>query len=438
MQGVSITLLIKTNNQSELSKVFYQDVYGLREKKYKYLEKNDINLTKWKNLKPSAPYYFFVPKDLSNEVNYYKFRGIPEIFHEFSSGIKTHRDHFLVAFKEEEIKQKMLTFTSDLPDELLKQGLCLKDTRDWKIRAARESTKKIDWNKNLRQYSYRPFDIRYICYLPDLIDRGCDRWQLMKNFFEKNLGIATIRSESKEVNFSHCFISNFIVDIHYSGGQTYVFPLYLYQVKDKKDLFINKEGIIEKKPNIILETFAFISDAYKKEPSPEEIFYYIYAILYSNIYRTKYAELLKIDFPRIPFTKDYKLFSKIFEYGKRLVDLHLLKSKELDMPVARFQGKGDNEVDKLRYDDKQKRFYFNRSQYFEGVTEEIWKYQIGSYQVCDKWLKDRKGRILNLGDIKHYCKVVTALKMTIEIQKEIDKLYPKIEEKIIEFKTDHL
>ncbi len=76
---------------------------------------------------------------------------------------------------------------------------------------------------------------------------------------------------------------------------------------------------------------------------------------------------------------------------------------------------------------KEKRVYINERQYFEGVEPEVWDYQIGGYQVLDKWLKDRKKRILNLDDIKHYCRVVTALAKTIEIQNEIDVLYQEVE-----------
>ena len=68
----------------------------------------------------------------------------------------------------------------------------------------------------------------------------------------------------------------------------------------------------------------------------------------------------------------------------------------------------------------------------------VWdgKHQIGGYQVCDKWLKDRKGRTLSLDDIRHYCKkVVTAIEETIKIQKEIDRLYPEIEKGTIEFRN---
>lgn len=119
------------------------------------------------------------------------------------------------------------------------------------------------------------------------------------------------------------------------------------------------------------------------------------------------------------------------EYGKNLVELHLLNSKELEIPIAIFRAKGENIVDRLRYD--KNRVYINNDQYFEGVESEVWEYQIGGYQVCEKWLKDRKGRNLSLEKIKHYCKIVTALEKTIFIQKEIDKLYPKVEENVIEF-----
>jgi hypothetical protein len=63
----------------------------------------------------------------------------------------------------------------------------------------------------------------------------------------------------------------------------------------------------------------------------------------------------------------------------------------------------------------------------------VWEYQIGGYQVCHKWLKDRKGRMLSLEEIKHYCKVVTAIKKTIETQKDIDAVYPEIEKHLIDF-----
>jgi predicted helicase len=186
-----------------------------------------------------------------------------------------------------------------------------------------------------------------------------------------------------------------------------------------------------KKPNLSTALIEKLTKEFKKTPSPEEIFYYIYAVLYSNIYRTKYAEFLKIDFPRVLFTKDYKLFKKIGDYGERLVELHLLKSSEVDTPVVKFQGEGNDKVEKLKYE--KGKLYINNDQYFEGIPPDVWEYQIGGYQVCDKWLKDRKGKSLSAENVKLYCKIVTALKKTIDIQATIDNIYPDIEKEIIEF-----
>jgi hypothetical protein len=135
----------------------------------------------------------------------------------------------------------------------------------------------------------------------------------------------------------------------------------------------------------------------------------------------------------VPFTRDYKLFKSMGEYGKMLVDLHLLKSKDLDKPIAKFPVSGSDVVEKLRYDEKTGRVYINKDQYFEGIAPEVWEYQIGGYQVCEKWLKDRKERKLSLDDIQHYCKVVASLKKTVEIQKVIDDIYPNIEKDVLEF-----
>jgi len=192
------------------------------------------------------------------------------------------------------------------------------------------------------------------------------------------------------------------------------FPLYIYRSKGEKSLFYIEGD--EKEPNINPELFKSLSKTYKREVSPEEIFYYIYAVLYSETYRTKYAEFLKIDFPRVPFTKKYKLFKKMSQHGNKLVDLHLLESQDLDVPIARFQGKGDNLVKKLKYDDKAGHIHINEEQYFESISQSVWNYQIGGYQVCEKWLKDRKERILSLDEIQTYCRIVTAIQKTIEIQ----------------------
>lgn len=106
-------------------------------------------------------------------------------------------------------------------------------------------------------------------------------------------------------------------------------------------------------------------------------------MLYSNTYRTKYAEFLKIDFPHVPFTSNYKLFIKPGKLGKQPADLYLLNPDELNKPISKFSGKGDNKItQRPKYENE--KVYINSTQYFTNVREEVWNDQIGGYQVCEK------------------------------------------------------
>ena len=75
-------------------------------------------------------------------------------------------------------------------------------------------------------------------------------------------------------------------------------------------------------------------------------------------------------------------------------------------------------------DEKRQRDAGATGQYFEGVPPEVWSFHIGSYLVCEKWLKDRRGRTLTYDDLEHYCKVVTALSETLRLMAAIDAAIP--------------
>ena len=265
----------------------------------------------------------------------------------------------------------------------------------------------------------------------------------MNNFLRKNIGIILQNVLKGEV-FTEIFISRYIIDKHLIGHQSYVFPLYLYDEQESQYIFngqkrLDIDGVQkeldksqqDKKSNIKREIFDSLKTVYKQIVSPEEIFYYIYAILYSNIYRQKYNEFLRIDFPKIPFAASHKTFTRIVRIGEKLVNLHLLKSPELKKPVAKFPITGDSRVAKREYNKQEKRIYINNKQCFENVELEVWNYYIGGYQVLDKWLKDKIGKSLSNEDINHYLKVITAIKHTINLQKEIDKIYPEVEKNLI-------
>jgi predicted helicase len=236
-------------------------------------------------------------------------------------------------------------------------------------------------------------------------------------------------------NLVYCSLYLEDFNLFYRGGSV-DFPLYLHPDTSKKDLFSGFEPGRERNPNLNPKVVAALQAAYGQEPTPEDIFSYVYAVLYAPAYREKYAAFLKTDFPRLPFTANFERFQALAALGKRLVDLHLLRSEELDPPAARFQGKGDSRVARglsqgLRYEPKEERVYINKTQYFAPVPLELWEYQIGGYQVLEKWLKDRQDRPLTLEEIKTYCRVVTAIQRTIALQEEIDALYPEAEARIV-------
>jgi len=158
---------------------------------------------------------------------------------------------------------------------------------------------------------------------------------------------------------------------------------------------------------------------------PEDVFNYAYAVFHSPTFRERYAEFLEIDFPRLPLTSDRALFSSLAQKGAELVGLHLMRSATLNNSAISFPVDGDHMVEKTDFKETTGRVYINDKQYFEGIPKETWEFQVGGYQVLEKWLKDRKGRTLSTGDIIHYRKVVTAFSETRRIMQEIDRLIPE-------------
>ena len=442
-QGVAIALMIK-RKQPKKSKVFHSDQFGLREEKYNWLDQNEFKMKNYIQIKPAKPWYFFIPRNIDNLQQYLRWLSVDKIFPINVTGIVTARDNLALDFDINSLKNKIVMFRNKLlPDEVIKESLKIGENYQWKISEQRELFRKIDdWEDYFTKILYRPFDVRHIYYQDNIVFRP--RREVMRHMLEDNISLCFMRQFSGNIPYSHFLVSKYMVDnrtFFSSKGIIQQAPLYIYPEKTRKDnpghsiatmMLFEPKVKYGREPNIAPVVFNHLETAYGKRPSPEEIFYYIYGVLYSDIYREKYAEFLKIDFPRIPFTADYKLFKTIGKLGNILADLHLLKSSLLDVPIARYQGSGDNSrIERIEYDENTQRIYINRDKYFEGITPEVWQYHIGGYQVLQKYLKDRKGRTMN--DAPQYCRIVTALSKTIEIQKEIDLIYPEIEKQMINF-----
>jgi len=433
-QGVAIAFFVKRGGKQKTDAVVRQaDLQGSRSEKYAWLENHDVVRTRWFKLAPCAASYLFVRRDDTAVRRYERYPRISDIFPVNSVGIVTARDTLTIQWSADDVWRTVTAFAGMQP-ELARQGYGLgKDACDWKVTLAQEDLRASGpTHDKVVPILYRPFDIRYTYYTGRSRGFLCrPRAEVMGHMLAgTNLALV---SPSQHKHECGAFVAD-TVGGHKSVAAydiNYYFPLYLYPIARLHDLFMVRE-VAGPRPNLNPALVSALAAAHGKEPTPEEIFHYIYAVLYAPAYRQKYAAFLRADFPRIPFTMDAKLFRKFATLGEKLVGLHLLKSPALDPPACRFDGDGDGRVGKerktgLRYEATEHRVYINATQSFAPVPENVWSYQVGGYQVCEKWLKDRKESRLELDDIRTYCRIVTALGLTIEIQKQIDALYPDVE-----------
>jgi len=407
-QGVSISLFVrKSNKKKGLGKVWHSELYGKRENKFEALNKLDVSKTKWHKIDYQEPYYFFVPKDFSLEEEYNREFKINELFNIFNSGVKTDRDALFIDFEKQKLEKRVIKLLTKNYDIQFKNEFRVENSSSYDLLGKVEN--RFFDQQHIQPIQYRPFDYKWIYYDTEIISRaGASVFLNFKN--KSNLGLVLMRSLVNVTTLNTVLISNSIIDLNFYGFQTYLFPLYLYE-NGIKVLNFNKKIYNKIIANI------------KAKVEPENILDYIYAVLHSPIYREKYKEFLKIDFPRVPYPKNEKQFFTLAKLGEELRHLHLLESPKVNKFITTFPEAGEDLVEKVKFEDG--KVYINKTQYFGGVPEAVWNFYIGGYQPAQKWLKDRKGRTLANEDIEHYQKMIVAMGETIRIMKEIDNVLGK-------------
>ena len=448
--GVAIAFFVKRGDSNMAGQdkqddpkglVHHAERFGTRESKYGWLRAHDRNSTKWQALNPASPHYLFVPRDEALEAAYNRFMPVPEIFPVHSVGIVTARDSLTIRWSADEVWSTVTVF-SRMEPELARQGYQLgNDSRDWKVTMAQQDLRDSGpARERVTPILYRPFDVRHTYYTGRSRGFICmPRPEVMRHMLAgKNRALHVCRQTVSET-WQHCLVTDGIAESCCVSNKTreigYTLPLYLYSTADRGDLFA-RLGPSARQPNLNPKLVAALTAAHGRAPAPEDVFHYVYAILYAPTYRATYADFLRTDFPRIPFTKERAVFAQVAALGTRLTALHLLDSPELDTPTCRFEGDGDAVVARTKtqgfhYDPDAQRLYINKTQYFGPVPPEVHAYRIGGYQVCDKWLKDRRDRRIDLDDIRTCCRMVTAVGMTLRIQEEMDNLYPETERNVV-------
>ena len=428
-QGVTILLCVKEPNNPTPANIYYTDLWGLREEKYKALSETDVQTNKGHTFQPTSPYYYFIPRKVEAQKEYEKkSKKITDIFQTSSIGILTARDKLTIHWTAEQLHETVKDFVSLPEDEARQKYKLQKDTQDWKVHLAQADLRNHpDVEQHTQLINYRPYDTRWTYYTGQSRGFHCaPRPLIMPYLQEANLALCTHRSLRSATTWQHVFVTNWIIDgncLSTADGPTHVFPLYLYP--NPEELGISTERSLNFKPAFLTalsETLELPQTAPFNLPediSPEEILGYIYAILHSPTYRERYYEFLKYDFPRIPLPTDIEYFHKLAVLGQNLINWHLLQ--DVQIPTRhRFEGEGDAVVSKVRYAGGH--VWINATQHFTDVPEAVWNYEIGAYQVCEKWLRDRKGNPLSHAEVRHYCAILVAIAETLQIMAEIDEV----------------
>ena len=160
--------------------------------------------------------------------------------------------------------------------------------------------------------------------------------------FAENIGLVFKKGDTEEKS-APAMITDSIIDFRSwsrSGmqGGDYIAPAYLYT--DTEDGSVLKSSNLNKK----FIDYLYDNNIYsaKEFVDPIQVMDYIYASLHSPAYKEKYAEFLKIDFPRVPYPTDKDEFWRLVKIGTKLRSLHLMTDPEVNNLITTYPVAGDD------------------------------------------------------------------------------------------------
>lgn len=448
-QGVAIIVAVKREGTKKGEATLRTaSLRGSRSAKYDYLTANSIATTEWEIGQCKAPYYLFAATDGSHLTEYEGLPSITDVFPGTYGGQKSKRvgtgfvsthDDFAIAFDEALLKKKVQSLLDTDNEEEARELFTLCGQTQWDYAKAKVALKAVKWREQIRQVLYRPFDERVTVWNPHVCVHR--RLEVNQHLYDGNIALLVgqagnvVGAEEWGLAFATKQPADF--NVFYRGGSA-VLPMLLSTEAENGELFDSSDEVwranldiklIEKLTATLKAKFTPLGNEKPnaKTFSALDVTGYVYAILYSPTYRERYSQFLMVDFPRIPFTSDGSLFRRLAQFGRHLLELHL---GDYEPPAkSTFPAKGSDVVEDIGYappeGDSKGRVQINAKQYFGDVQPETWNFQIGGYQVCHKWLKDRKGLKLSFDEIAHYQRILDTIRLTISIMQGIDEAIEK-------------
>ena len=421
-QGVAISRFIRAQGGGTTN-VRYHDLWGARREKYDALLSS--HLPEGMTVLAEQPYWFFAPHDFSLRVEYEALASLRGLFSANNTGIQTKRDGLAVQFTRDEMRAVLMDVIRLSEEELRQQYGLPPDGRDWRVDWAKADIGQEIDEKQIVPILYRPFDLRWTYFTGRTKGfLAYPRRETMRHLLRPNRAIVTLRINGSGDDFV-AFVADTLVEKgSLPRGNYSVFPMYLYQ-DNGPQVSLGEHGAFAVDVGRLLPPS--MSAERSATVDGHTAFNYVYAILFSRSYRERYADFLKIEFPRLPRAGSADLYKALASLGGELVDLHLLRDVQ---PSPRINYVGPKEPSVVRVSWRDDAVFLEQPTgresrldtlaRFEGVASETWFMRFGGYQVCEKWLKDRRGRTLSDTDIAHYQKIVVALSETRRVMDEID------------------
>jgi len=481
--GVCILIAIKLPKPLTNKEIYYFSTTAneitKRVDKYNYLLANDLTTLNFTKINPEKPDFWFVERDMSLNSTYSNFWKITDIFQLNNSGIQTGKDAVVTDINKDVLFERIDEILKQGAKTEIISKYRLIDTSGWSLERFLKAKSVKD---KIVPFQHKPFDNKYIYYDNYALKRD-RYLVMKHFFKRENLGLVLMRTpipanssqflvSDKMICINFYGFQTYLLPLYLyrENGvykkQTFENEIFKQEyIKAKKKLneslnlyltatenieaeqhlleelrtlteeqktiveeldkrksyenALNQSSDFEKVPNFSVQFNKFISGKYKSEFTPEQILGYIYAILYSPFYRSKYSEFLKTDFPKIPFIDDENMFVKLSKIGTDLIDLHLLKNIP-DCKYGNFIGAGDCFVTKISY--TANKLFINEKQYFENTPENVYSFTIGNYKIIERYLKDRKDKQLELDEIRQIENIIKSLHFTIEKMNELENL----------------
>ncbi len=418
---VTITILVKRKNHQGKARIRYHDIgdYLSRETKLEIIQNfRSIANVPWKDIHPNAHHDWINQRsdDFQRLVPLNDGKGA--VFDGRSNGLKTQRDAWCYNFSRDKLYgniERHIAFYNAELDRLkpvLASLASQKKREEEAKKLVRHDSKEIKWTAGLIHNLarsrrgeasrerivtglYRPFTRQHL-YCDRLLNERVYRVPaIFPTPHPPNLAIqVTGAGASKEFS---CLITNTLPDLEViSKGQC--FPLYWYESRDKVknsgDLLtgsaLTEVGDYVRRDAITDEALENFRKHYGDATIiKEDIFYYVYGVLYSPEYRERYAADLKKELPRIPLAPDFWAFVKA---GRALADLHLNYETVERWPLEEVITSTipDYRVEKMRFPSKTDKsaIIYNHYITLKGIPDEAYEYVVNGKSAVE-WIMDR-------------------------------------------------